>query len=110
MSLIAKTPNPPYYAVIFTSERTEVTKGYEQMAERMLTLASEQPGFLGEESFRDENGFGVTISYWDSLEAIKQWKENSFHQVAQNLGKKEWYKRYKTRVCKVEKDYFFLSE
>ncbi|SEN81862.1 antibiotic biosynthesis monooxygenase family protein [Lihuaxuella thermophila] len=107
---IANTPNPPYYAVIFSSARTENNKGYSQMSEKMISLARQQPGFLGVESARDENGFGITVSYWESLEAIQNWKENSAHQLAQNLGKKEWYQRYKVRICKVERDYFFGSE
>lgn len=82
------------------------------MAKRMIsrfytTLASTQPGFIGVESLRDENGFGITISYWESLEAIKNWKENPYHLVAQERGKKEWYQRYVIRVCKVERDYYF---
>ncbi len=107
---IAKTPNPPYYAVIFSSERTGVDQGYSEMAEKMISLASRQPGFLGAESVRDENGFGITISYWESLESIRNWKENTAHQHAQQRGRKEWYQRYKTRICKVEKDYFFENE
>lgn len=107
---IAKTPNPPYYAVIFSSERTGVDRGYSEMAEKMISLASKQPGFLGAESVRDENGFGITVSYWESLEAIRSWKENTAHQRAQDRGRNEWYQRYKTRICKVEKDYFFESE
>jgi heme-degrading monooxygenase HmoA len=110
MSKISKTPEPPYYAVIFTSERTEEDNGYGQMAQEMVELVSKQKGFLGAESVRDQDGFGITVSYWDSLEAIKNWKENLRHQVAQERGKKEWYKRFKTRVCKVERDTFFDTE
>jgi heme-degrading monooxygenase HmoA len=110
MSKISKTPEPPYYAVIFTSERTEGDNGYGQMAQEMVELVSKQKGFLGAESVRDQDGFGITVSYWDSLEAIKNWKENLRHQVAQERGKKEWYKRFKTRVCMVERDTFFDSE
>ncbi|WP_044748886.1 antibiotic biosynthesis monooxygenase family protein [Bacillus alveayuensis] len=110
MSNISKTPNPPYYAVIFTSERTEGDNGYREMAEEMAQLASQQPGFLGVESVRGQDGFGITVSYWESLEAIKNWKENLRHKVAQDRGKREWYKRFATRICKVERDYFFDSE
>ncbi|RSK57904.1 antibiotic biosynthesis monooxygenase family protein [Bacillus canaveralius] len=106
MTLIAKTPQPPYYAVIFVSQRTEVDNGYGKMAEKMVELASLQSGFLGVESARDE-GLGITVSYWDSLEAIKGWKENSAHKVAQDKGKAEWYKNFALRVCKVERDTFF---
>jgi heme-degrading monooxygenase HmoA len=106
MSGVAKTPQPPYYAVIFASQRTEVDGGYGKMADKMVELASQQRGFLGVESARDE-GLGITVSYWESLDAIKKWKENSGHQVAQNRGKTEWYKNFALRVCKVERDKFF---
>lgn len=105
MSGIAQTPKPPYYAVIFTSERTEGDHGYGAMAEEMLMLAAKQPGFLGVESARE--GLGITVSYWDSLEAIQNWKQNERHLLAQRQGKDEWYQAYKTRVCRVERDYSF---
>jgi heme-degrading monooxygenase HmoA len=103
--MIAKTPKPPYYAVIFTSERTEVEEGYAETADRMVELASQQPGYLGHESARD--GLGITISYWDSLESIRNWKQQSEHLVAQQKGRSEWYSSYKTRICLVERDYGF---
>lgn len=103
MSEIANTPQPPYYAVIFTSERTEGDNRYGEMAEEMVKLASLQPGFLGVESARED--VGITVSYWDSLEAIQKWKQNERHLVAQQKGISEWYSTYKTRVCKVERDY-----
>lgn len=106
MSGIAKTPQPPYYAVIFSSQRTEGDRGYEKMADKMVELASQQRGFLGVESARDE-GIGITVSYWDSLESIKSWKENSSHRIAQEKGKTEWYKNFSLRVCKVERHNFF---
>ncbi|MBN6185655.1 antibiotic biosynthesis monooxygenase [Aneurinibacillus sp. BA2021] len=107
MSAIAKTPQPPYYAVIFTSERTEEDNGYGKMGDKMVELASKQQGFLGVESVRDQDGIGITVSYWESLEAIKNWKDNARHKVAQEKGKAEWYKRFGLRVCKVERDNFF---
>ncbi|KQL35333.1 antibiotic biosynthesis monooxygenase [Psychrobacillus sp. FJAT-21963] len=106
MSGIAKLPQPPYYAAIFTSQRTNVDKGYGRMAEKMEELASQQKGFLGIESARDHE-LGITISYWDSLEAIKSWKDNSAHKVAQEKGKSEWYKNFSVRISKVEKAYIF---
>ncbi|MDP1812486.1 MAG: antibiotic biosynthesis monooxygenase [Sediminibacterium sp.] len=105
MTMIVSTPNAPYYAVIFTSERTPIDDGYAQMAERMVALAAEQPGYLGHESAREE--MGITVSYWESLEAIQNWKKNSEHLMAQALGKHKWYAKYKTRICKVERDYEF---
>ena len=103
--MIAKTIQPPYYAVIFTSVRTEIDEGYSAMAKKMEKLAKQQPGFLGMESARNE--IGITISYWESLEAIKAWKRNVDHLEAQSLGKTKWYKAYKTRIAKVERDYDF---
>ena len=108
MSGIAKTPELPYYAVIFTSERTEGDNGYAEMAEEMVKLASAQPGFLGMESVRD--GIGITISYWETLEAIQNWKQNERHLIAQQRGQSEWYRQYKTRICKVERDNGFLCD
>src|SRR5262249_43902276 len=82
---IATTPEPPYFAVIFTSARTEGDNGYAEMAEAMVSLASQQPGFLGIESVRGTDGLGITVSYWASEDAIMNWKLNSRHQVAQRL-------------------------
>jgi heme-degrading monooxygenase HmoA len=102
----ANTPEPPYYAVIFTSQKTDKdSKGYTLAADFMVELASKQIGFLGVESVRDQNGLGVTVSYWDSLDAIKLWKENVSHKQVQEKGKKDWYSSYTTRICKVERDY-----
>ncbi|MGV3465270.1 MAG: antibiotic biosynthesis monooxygenase family protein [Heyndrickxia sp.] len=101
-----KTFQPPYYAVIFSSQRTIGDRGYGKMAEAMEQLASKQYGFLGIESARD-NELGITVSYWDSLEAIKNWKENAAHKIAQEKGKQEWYQKYSVRICKVEKEYSF---
>lgn len=95
----------PYYAVIFSSLRTDGDKGYAQMAEEMETLARKQPGFLDIESARD--GVGITVSYWESLEAIADWKANMDHKQAQKKGIKTWYSWYKVRICKVEREYEF---
>ncbi len=95
----------PYYAVIFTSTRTEGDNGYGQMAVEMEELARKQPGFLDFESAREE--VGITISYWENLEAIANWKANVDHRVAQRKGIKEWYSWYKVRVCLVEREYDF---
>ena len=104
-SSLAKTPEPPYYAVIFTSQRTDGDRGYGQMAERMLELAAKQPGFLGVESVRDANGLGITVSYWKSEEAITAWKAHLEHQSAQEGGKRTWYADYQLRIAKVERAY-----
>ncbi|MBB6671917.1 antibiotic biosynthesis monooxygenase family protein [Cohnella nanjingensis] len=99
--------NGSYYAVIFTSQRTEGDQGYGSMADRMEQLAGEQPGFLGVESVRDASGAGITVSYWDSLEAITNWKQNQAHLAAQDKGKQVWYESYKVRICKVEREYAY---
>lgn len=104
-SSFAQTPTPPYYAVIFSSQRTEGDGGYGRMAERMVELAALQPGFLGVESARDTDGFGITVSYWSSTEAITAWKANVEHLAAQAMGKREWYQNYELRVAKVERAY-----
>lgn len=102
---IAATPAPPYYAVIFTSQRTEGDRGYAAMAEQMLSLASRQPGFLGAESARTAEGFGLTVSYWQDEDAIAKWKAHTDHQVAQAGGKRTWYADYCVRVARVGRDY-----
>jgi heme-degrading monooxygenase HmoA len=98
-------PQKPYYAVIFTSLRTPGDEGYAQMAEEMETLARKQPGFLDVESARD--GVGITVSYWESLEAIANWKAQLDHKQAQEQGRQQWYSWYKVRVCRVEREYEF---
>jgi heme-degrading monooxygenase HmoA len=103
MSVIAHTPTPPYFAVIFTSTRTPGDNGYSEMAEKMVTLAAQQPGFLGIESAREE--VGITVSYWADLAAIKQWKANTEHLSAQKMGHQSWYDAFKVRIARVERDY-----
>lgn len=103
--MIAKTPKTPYYAVIFTSVRTTEEKGYEDMAEKMMQLAKQQPGFLGLEAAR--NHTGITVSYWINEESIKLWRNNFEHRIAQKMGKEIWYQSFKIRVVKVERDYGF---
>lgn len=104
MSKPAETPQPPYYAVIFTSSRTEDDNGYHAAAERMLALASTQPGFLGFESARQE--IGISVSYWADLDAIKAWKENAEHRLAQGHAR-DWYAAFRVRICRVEREYGF---
>lgn len=106
-SLLADTPEPPYYTVIFTSLRTEGDNGYDAMAARMEELASQQPGFLGIEAAREE--VGITVSYWKDLESIRSWKANAEHLVAQRLGRERWYTDFHLRVAKVERAYAFSA-
>lgn len=104
--MIAQTPPPPYFAVIFTSFRTDSDgENYSQTADQMVELAEQQPGYLGHESARD--GLGITVSYWESLESIRAWKANTEHLFAQKMGRERWYAAYKTRICRVERDYGF---
>lgn len=101
----ARTPTPPYYAVIFSSQRTEGDRGYDEMAGRMFELAATQPGFLGVETARDAEGFGITISYWSSADAIAAWKSHVEHKPAQETGKRVWYDDYQIKIAKVERTY-----
>jgi heme-degrading monooxygenase HmoA len=108
MDSLAQTPPPPYYAVLFSSIRTAADpEGYEAMAEEMLRLGSQMPGFLGIESARGMDGFGITISYWTTPDAIAAWKEHAEHRIAQRLGKQRWYEAFRLRVCRVEAERTF---
>jgi heme-degrading monooxygenase HmoA len=99
----ARLPEPPYYAVIFSSRRTPGEAGYGAMAERMVELAAQQPGFLGVESVRGADGFGITVSYWRSEEDIAAWRRHAEHRVAQEQGRAQWYEHYELRVARVER-------
>jgi heme-degrading monooxygenase HmoA len=101
----ASTPEPPYYAVIFTSQRTEADDGYEATAQAMYELALKQPGCFGAESTRGQDGLGITVSYFIDETSIRAWKKNARHLVAQRLGKERWYSHYELRVAKVERAY-----
>lgn len=101
----AKTPEPPYYAVIFTSQRTEDDGGYGAMAEAIHKLAIEQPGCIGAESVRDRSGLGITVAYYADEASIAAWKANAQHAVAQKYGRERWYSHYALRVAKVERAY-----
>jgi heme-degrading monooxygenase HmoA len=103
----ARTPEPPYYAVIFTSKRTEGDRGYAAMAERMADLGARYEGFLGLESVRGGDGIGITVSYWRDEASIRAWKRDTEHEKAQAAGQKLWYERYEVRVAKVERAYTF---
>jgi heme-degrading monooxygenase HmoA len=101
---IAETPEPPYYAVIFTSLRHEQPDdGYEDTADRMFELAADQPGFLGVESAR--HGLGITVCYWTDEASIAAWKAHAEHALAQERGRTEWYLQYALRVARVERAY-----
>lgn len=108
MNDIATTPDPPYYAVVFSSLQTDDIVGYSGMAERMEELAKLQPGYLGFESARD--GIGIAVSYWRDIESIKRWKENAEHMAAQEIGRERWYAQYRIRICRVESEYSFFRK
>ncbi len=104
--MIARTPAPPYWAVIFTSVRTPADgEAYASMAAAMAELASRQPGYLGHESARGPDGLGITVSYWSSEEAMRAWKRVAAHAAAQRIGIERWYADYTARVARVERDY-----
>ena len=104
-SEFARTPEPPYWVVLFTSRRTPGDEGYGAMAAEMERLAVEQPGYLGIESARDQGGIGITLSYWTTQDAASGWKQVAAHLEAQRLGRERWYERYEVRVAKVERAY-----
>ena len=105
-SRFAELPAPPYYAVVFSSTRNAQDEaGYAQAAERMLVLAAQQPGYLGVESTRGEDGFGITVSYWDSEAAIKAWKQQAEHAATRAHGREHWYDHFELRLAKVERTY-----
>jgi heme-degrading monooxygenase HmoA len=107
MCPIANSPEPPYYAVIFSSHLSEADPEYHIASQRMQDLAAQQPGYLGFESVR-EGEFGISISYWTDLTAISRWKNNLEHQLAQKQGRERWYSQYRVRICKVERESGFI--
>lgn len=105
------TPEPPYYAVVFTSQRNGADPdGYAEAAARMVELARQQPGFLGEESVRDADGVGITVSYWRDEASILGWKHQAEHAATRNRGRRDWYTRYIVRVAKVERAYDWFAK
>ena len=108
---LAATPKPPYYAVIFSNVRTAGGEAdYAVAAARMMELAPDQPGFLGVESVRDATGCGITVSYWDSLDAIRRWRSHAEHVPVQAAGRERWYASYRLRVAKIEAETAFDRE
>jgi heme-degrading monooxygenase HmoA len=108
---LARTPETPYWAVIFTSQRTPADDaGYAQTADQMEALAAQIPGYLGIESARGGEGLGITVSYWASEEAIALWRRQADHLTAQRAGRERWYAAYELRVARVERAYAFVKE
>jgi heme-degrading monooxygenase HmoA len=107
-NLIAKTPAPPYYVVVFTIVLSSDLEGYEDMGGKMVELAFQQPGFLGMEYGGGETE--LTISYWENLESISQWRNVAAHTIARDLGREKWFQAFKVRIAKVERDYEFSKD
>jgi len=108
MSKFAQTPAPPYYAVIFTTVKSDEQEGYAEMNAQMFELAKQQPGYLGIESAKGE--IGLSVTYWETLEDIRRWREHAGHRLAQAKGYETWYRAFATRVCRVERDNIFERE
>ncbi|MDQ0454047.1 antibiotic biosynthesis monooxygenase family protein [Rhizobium paknamense] len=106
-SPFANLPAPPYYVVSFSSIRTAGDNGYGEMADLMEALAGEQPGYLGGETVRGPDGFGITNSYWRDEDSIRAWKQHADHVIAQKTGRSDWYERYEVRIARVERAYGF---
>ena len=99
------TPEPPYYAVIFTSRLSQNDGGYEAMGDVVSKLAENQPGYLGMETTRGKERLGITVSYWKDEDSIQAWKADLKHVMAQKNGIERWYEHYELRVAKVERAY-----
>lgn len=104
MNKVVDAPTPPYYAVIAPAELADDVRGYPELAAKLVELARQQPGFLGIES-GFQKGFALAVSYWESLEAIQAWSVNAQHMMAKERGKTVWFRKYVTRIAKVERVY-----
>ncbi|MFJ6326873.1 MULTISPECIES: antibiotic biosynthesis monooxygenase family protein [unclassified Rhizobium] len=104
---VSVLPEPPYYMVSFTSQRTDAEDGYGTIGYAMSELASQQPGYLGFESVRSADGFGILLSFWKDEESIHAWKAVVDHVEAQRQGRQDWYSRYEIRVALVQRAYGF---
>lgn len=106
--MFINTPNPPYYAVIFVSERKggdSEDNGYTEMAQRMTDLAINSEGFIGIDSVRGTKS--ITVTYWRDLESIRKWRENADHAMAREVGYAQWYKSVATKIALIERDFTF---
>ena len=105
MEGFSKAPEPPYYAVVFTSVLGDDRDGYDAMGGALVELAKRQSGYLGIETTRGADGLGITVSYWKDEESILAWKQQTQHLLAQKNGIERWYSHYELRVAKVERAY-----
>jgi heme-degrading monooxygenase HmoA len=103
----ATLPEPPYYAVVFTSLRAQVDDGYADTAKAMFELVQSQPGFLAADSVRGADGLGITVAYFTDEPSVRAWKANAEHSLAQQLGREKWYDSYALHIAKVERAYRF---
>ena len=102
----ASTPAPPYWMVTFTSQRSAIdAEAYSEAAERMMQLAAQQPGFLGAESVRGDDGFGITLSYWADEAASAAWRVHAEHTAVRERARVRWYDHFEVRIAKVERAY-----
>lgn len=106
MKAAGQSDDSPCYAVIFSATRTENLAGYDEMDKSLTEMARRQPGFMGLESIQ-QGDRSITISYWQSLEAIQNWKNQAQHQEAQKLGQQRWYANYRIQICRIERAYSF---
>lgn len=103
--MLIETPVPPYYTVIFSSIRTEVEEGYTELNDELWLDAQKLDGFIGADSVRKDDGEGITTLYFKDMETIHQWAKYQKHIRAKELGKEKWYKDYKVRIGKIEREY-----
>ncbi len=92
------------YAVIFRAEVNMVDKKYSEMALQLRELAVNEYGCL-EFTSVTEGTQEIAISYWKNKKQIEQWKNDAIHQVAQKLGRSQWYKSYKVQVVEIIREY-----
>ena len=105
-SAFARLPDPPYYAVIFSSRRNgQDEAGYAEAADRLFERVQQHPGFLGAESARGADGFGITVAYFDSETSIRAWREHDEHAAARARGRADWYDHFELRIARVERAY-----
>jgi len=105
MTFVKTLPKNHFYAVIFSSTKSENLAGYEEMDKITMDLASQQPGYLGYESVNN-NDKSIFISYWENKESIENWRQNAIHKMAKQQAQ-QWYKRYLSQICLVESSYLF---
>ncbi len=92
------------YAVIFKAKTNELNDAYFETASRMRELAINNYG-CSEFISVTEGDQEISISYWNSVNDISNWKQNSEHLVAQELGKKAWYESYHVQVVEILREY-----